>query len=288
MQNLPVHHIDDFLLKQSGSSYYVNTLREHIRKHHFITKPHKHDFYVCIVFTKGRGTHTIDFTRYKVKPGSIFFLSPGQVHTWSLSADAEGYVFFHSENFYDLQYNNRRVRDFSFYTSIYNQPVLHAGGKELSGLVLMLKQLLTEYETGMRYRNEKICSLVDVIYIELERLYHPVRKIKTNNSFLEKVRKLERLIDEHHRETKSVSAYARMLNITRKHLNRICMVTLKKTASEMIAGRILLEARRMLMHPEFTVAQVADELGYEDHSYFNRFFRKNTGQTPLQFAEKHR
>ena len=56
-----------------------------------------------------------------------------------------------------------------------------------------------------------------------------------------------------------------------------------KTTSEIIQDRIILEARRLLTHSSLTITQIAAELGYFDNSYFARFFKKSTSQTPEQF-----
>ena len=67
--------------QETESNFYVNNLREHIRHNKSkITKPHKHNSYLCILFTKGIGTHEIDFNTYEVKPGNLFVISPGKTH----------------------------------------------------------------------------------------------------------------------------------------------------------------------------------------------------------------
>src|SRR4051812_926638 len=94
------------LFGQDGNDdgFYVNTLSNHLKTSHLhISKPHKHDFYVFVVFTAGYGTHDIDFRRYPVSPGSVFLMAPGQIHSWALSEDVEGFVFFHTADFYMLR-----------------------------------------------------------------------------------------------------------------------------------------------------------------------------------------
>ena len=71
--------------------------------------------------------------------------------------------------------------------------------------------------------------------------------------------------------------------ITLKHLNRICNEILKKTTTEVIADRIILEAKRMLMDKRLVVNEIATELGYDDYSYFTRLFKKSTAMTPTDF-----
>ena len=88
MNSISVLHIDLFQSGKNTSDFYFNTMKDHlVSSHKHIEKPHRHDFYVTVLFTKGKGIHEIDFQKYEVSEGSIFFLSPGQVHSWELSED---------------------------------------------------------------------------------------------------------------------------------------------------------------------------------------------------------
>ena len=71
--------------------------------------------------------------------------------------------------------------------------------------------------------------------------------------------------------------------MTAKQLNDTCRRAINKTVNELIQERMLLEARRLLVHSHLTVSEVAARLGYFDNAYFFRFFKKHTGQTPEQF-----
>jgi AraC-like DNA-binding protein len=82
--------------------------------------------------------------------------------------------------------------------------------------------------------------------------------------------------------------YALLMNLSEKHLNRISKECLNKTTTDLIAERIILEAKRLLIHSKHTVTEVASELGYDDNSYFSRFFKKNSGETPVEFLNKYK
>src|ERR1043165_5896003 len=124
MKKQPVYRLEDFST-QKEVSYYVNRLPLHLKEHRFVNAPHRHDFYLVVYFTKGRGTHDIDFIRYKVVPNTLFLMQPGQMHSWDLSADADGYVFFHSRSFYEETYHGPRIREFPFFRSIQENPLLN-------------------------------------------------------------------------------------------------------------------------------------------------------------------
>ena len=100
-QKLPVYKIEHFKSLSQQHEFYANYFIPHIKHHHFATNAHKHDFYLIVLFTKGHGTHEIDFNKYDIKSGAVFMMTPGQMHNWNLSKDIDGYVFFHTKNFYD-------------------------------------------------------------------------------------------------------------------------------------------------------------------------------------------
>ncbi|SFT45845.1 AraC-type DNA-binding protein [Lishizhenia tianjinensis] len=282
MHTLPIYTIKEF--KTKTSEFYVNDLSEHLHTHHFIHKPHKHDFYICVLFTKGRGRHEIDFKSYEVEPGSVFFLKPGSMHHWTFEEKAEGYIFFHSKSFYDLNYQNRQLHDFPFYFSLYNPPVIYLTPEDVKQ-TLPLLELLRKEENEDSYTAIKRASLIDLIYINFARLYsHQQGKQESKASYLLKLQAFEALVNQNYQLEKSPNFYAEKLNVSIKHLNRIVKDTLNITASQFIADRIILEAKKLLIHADYRVVEVADTLGYDDASYFIRFFKKHTGLTPNKFA----
>jgi AraC family transcriptional activator of pobA len=286
MAKLPVYGIAAFQEKQQEDFFYSNDLRTHLASHQFINTPHKHSTYIAVLFTKGKGEHQIDYNTYAVKPGSIFLLSPGQVHCWKLSKDTEGYVFFHTKEFYDSIFVNRQIHDFPFFFLDSNEPVIYCTKKELDTVTPIFREINEEHKVQLSFVKSKLGSLVDLLYINLSRYYlnnqdiHPV-----NSSAYLKVQKLQRLIDEHFRTEKLPMYYANRMNMTTRHLSRLCQELLNKTTTDLIAERIVIEAKRMLTHSDLTIAAVSDQLGFEDYSYFIRFFKKHVGQSPKQFQQ---
>ena len=88
--------------------------------------------------------------------------------------------------------------------------------------------------------------------------------------------------------TKQVAAYADRVHLSTFQLNSITKSLLGKTVTELIGDQILLEAKRYLLATSNQVNQIAFQLGYEDASYFIRFFKKRTGQTPEVFRKNFR
>lgn len=122
---LPVFHIGNFNHSPAHHpDFYIETVEEHMAKYQFVQAPHRHDFYFIVLFTKGSGTHIIDFISYDIKPGSLFFMSPAQVHSWHLSPADSGYVIFFNPAFYLIQYTRKTLTEFPFFQPLTGSPSL--------------------------------------------------------------------------------------------------------------------------------------------------------------------
>jgi AraC-like DNA-binding protein len=103
-----------------------------------------------------------------------------------------------------------------------------------------------------------------------------------------KLEKFLELLETHISTHKQVSHYAGMLNLSTYQLNAITKETLGKTCSQLIDDSLILEAKRYLLATSDQVNQIAYQLGYEDISYFIRFFKKHTRYSPEAFRQNFR
>lgn len=288
-KSFPVYDINNFSYRGTERAFYANTFPEHLKQHaHLILAPHRHAFYASILFTKGSGIHEIDFNAYDIVPGSVFMLFPGQVHTWEVSKDIDGYIFFHDKEFYNLNFTREKVENYPFFSSTENMPLIILKDGEISGIEISFREIVMEYGNRQLMGFQKICSLLNVLYIDLSRIYLPIgERAKQNETQLAQVHRLEILVEDNFRSIKYPRQYAQMMFMSEKNLNKICKITFNKTTSDVIADRIILEAKRMLAHSKFSVIQISVELGYIDDSYFIRVFKKRTGETPMQFIKRY-
>lgn len=289
MNTVPILNIKQFNQEETQLNFYSNVLSTHLKKNEkIIHKAHKHDFYLCVLFTKGTGIHEIDFNSYTVNPGSVFFLKPGQVHSWLFKSPPEGFIFFHTQEFYDFYFSSKSLSQFPFYYSYKNPPNLQLKTTELAIIESRFKEINKESNSNHIYKKQKIASLLNVTYIDLSRIYSTEIKSRKviSSTYLETLEALEILIEEFYKKEKSALFYANKLNITTKHLNRITKSSINKTTSELISERIILEAKRLLIHSKNTLSLVSETLGYEDYAYFSRIFKLKTKSTPKEFKRQ--
>ena len=284
MKKYPIYSVQNFSCNDIHREFYVNTFKEHLKSHSFVEEAHRHDSYLMVFFTDGSGIHEIDFDRFEIKKGSLFVLQPGQMHHWSLSEDIEGFVIIFSQELYNLYFGQKKINDYNFYHSIHNRPEMLFETAEVAKILPYFNLLIEE---NSRYNNlqlDKMLNLLDCIHIEISQKYGETYSHKTH-SYNIKISAFEKLLEQHFKKEKLPSFYADKLNITLKHLNRICNEILQKTATEVIMDRVILEIKRMLTDKQLAVNEVASAIGYDDYSYFSRVFKKQTGVSPTAFRE---
>lgn len=287
---IPVLKIDQFQESRLLNDFYINSFSNHFELNKkLIDKPHSHNFYLCVLFTEGFGKHEIDFNSYSVNPGKVFFLKPGQTHSWQFDTKPDGFIFFHSQEFYEIKFLDHTLNSFPFYYSNQNPPLLELPKIKMNALKLKFEEVWREYQHQNILKELKIINLINSIYIDLARVYTAEINLEklVSPSYSVILEHLENLINQYFYKEKLPKFYSNQLNITTKHLNRVVKKALNKTTSQLISERIILESKRLIIHSENNLAAIANILQFSDYAYFSRFFKSKTGYTPLDFRKKY-
>nr|WP_068892437.1 helix-turn-helix domain-containing protein [Pedobacter panaciterrae] len=244
-----------------------------------IPHAHKHDFYMLLIIDRGSGTHIIDFKEHNVNDKMVFFLAPGQAHQWELSENTSGYQLMFSQKF--MLSGNLRLPFFNLSAS----PVLHLKKNQYQDLVQELEQILKELATSAQFHTELLQTRLQTVLILLKRWYSDCFDLQDSTTDHRLINNFLALLDQHYNVRSEVSFYADELHVTPNYLNQICRKKSGITAGDHIRERILLEAKRMLTLTNLDIKEIAYALGFNDTSYFSRFFRKNAGVSPQQFRK---
>jgi len=285
---LPVYCINTFRQQSSGreNSFDIKVLEILMNDFQLASQPHRHDFYNILFISQGAGTHTIDFSTYRVEPCSIFFLTPGQVHSLNLSVDVKGFTIFFTPEFYLMDSSEKKLVDIPFFHSLSNHPYLYLDCMKDKSIRQAINEIFIENEKNENGSHTIIRAYLDIIIAKLSRYYRQSWVNQQTANVTYQMREHESLIEKHYKQLKLPRQYADKMNLTPKHLNEICKKGLNKTVGELIQVRVMLEIKRLLAYSSKNVSEIADELNFSDKSYFIRFFKKNMGITPEQFREQ--
>lgn len=270
--------------EDSRPGFYIKTFSEHKKEHPFVMEPHSHDFYLISLFTKGTGTHTIDFTTYNVKKGSAFFMSPAEVHSWNLSDDTDGYVLFFNSSFYMMDAQPKHLYRLPFFRAKERLHHTELTAQQLKSIEDIIQLLIKESKTPSSFQTAILRSCLDVLLYKLSSL--PGGKTKITTHPISLIPQLEALIDQHFKLHLPASFYADKLNTTIQQLNKLSKNYLNKTIADLLRERLIAEAKRLLVYSHLSVSEIAYELNFNDNSYFNRFFKRSEKLTPEQFRKR--
>lgn len=243
-------------------------------------KPHRHAFYQILFVRKGSGVHKIDFYDYSISNHTLFFLAPGQVHNLTLEPGSKGILInFDVALFHTFLAHPEEIDDYPFFSR--SGKYSHYRIPENSENILDLLSRIRE--------NKSTVPLVRIQLLEL--FYYINQNLETNAehatySAAEKlVLKFEQLVEKNYDQDHYPKAYASMLAVTPSYLNAACQQVRGKKAGQIIRDRIVLETKRLLINSKLSVSEIAYLLGFDDNSYFTKFFKQQEGVSPLAFRK---
>jgi len=222
--------------------------------------------------------HSIDFRAYSIRKNRMFFIAKKQVHKWltkSYSREFKGYFIVFNESF--VKSDKLLLELFDF---LDDEPFLDLDDSEVH-VPMKLIELIQEDNEMIRKEYQQ--SLIEAL------LHFLVEKKKSSYSHMSINKKrfiiLRKLIDQHYKDEKQVSFYAKKMDISVKRLDVVVKEVSCCSTAELIHQRVLLEAKRELSLGTSKVQDIASTLGYHDPSYFSRFFKKYVGVSPSVFME---
>jgi AraC family transcriptional regulator, transcriptional activator of pobA len=287
-QHLPVYSIHS--LKESRFSpkdFMADHFPHYLLEHKDLRFPHKHSFYQLVYFTGGKGSHSIDFIHFPVEPGQLYFMIPGQVHSWDFEGLPDGFIVNFSEHYLsDFLANPRYLEQFTFFSGIAQEQVIVLPEQVRPVMHNLLEGIVREGSTAAALKDDMVRTALVQLFILVSRIAGVDTAKQATNYNTVVLRNFQKLIDQHYKEKKLTKDYAAMLYITPNHLNALCKDVTGRSAGELIRDRVLLEAKRLLVNARLSVSQIATELQFMDNSYFSKFFKKYEGVTPEIFRKQ--
>jgi AraC family transcriptional regulator, transcriptional activator of pobA len=246
--------------------------------------PHRKDFYMLVFVKQGGSRHWVDMVPYTIKPDTLYFTAPQQVHLKEEAVPMKGTSICFTEEFLGLE-ENRLLKQLPVIQNPYNGHELLLASVDVAFIEDIVAKLLEEYHHKLGWRNSMLLAYLRVLLIYISRLYTARFTHDDSPADRDLLKKFKTLITENFTQSHDVAGYASMLHLSAGHFSELIKEQSGKTAIEHIHDRLLLEAKRMLFHTNGSIKEIAYQLGFEDASYFNRFFKRLAGSTPLLYRK---
>nr|WP_295926319.1 helix-turn-helix domain-containing protein [uncultured Dyadobacter sp.] len=243
--------------------------------------------YIKILYLPAGYKLRVDFTCYDTRQATLFFISPNQYLELEIAGEESGYFIFYNRDFYCIQIHDQEVAcDGLLFNNIRNMPKVELLEKEIAFLGGLFKEMIGEFQLNDSSLEEMMRTYLKQLLIRATRSWkrqHLTHDVTDQQSDLEFFRKFTRLVEEYYKSKHTVADYADFLCMAPKTITHKFNRLRLPQPNEVIKNRIILEAKRLLVHTSLTAKEIAYELGYSDPAYFSRLFQTKTGESPSGF-----
>jgi len=276
-------------LKDFGSSpflehgIFIEAFEDCVSVRHKRMEVHRHD-YVELFWLDGNGSVQIDFANYPLSGKSLIAIGPGRVHAWRVKKLTGLYIAFTQEFFDGKGPPPSALFDYPFIFGEEVSAVVQLKPKQGEQAQNLFWEISREYQKHDKLAVEMIHYQLRSLMVHLARLYAATSPAPFAAIGL--VRRFRQAAERSFRASTSIPDYAQMLGVTTSHLSDSLRLETGLTAGELIRARLVLEAKRLLLHSELTIAEIGYELGFEDPSYFSRFVRREIKASPAELRKR--
>lgn len=267
-----------------------------------------YEFYMLICVTEGRCTHFVDFEQVACHAGTLLILRPGQAHNFGNDEEWDGWMVLLRPDFL-LSTEVTMFGDAASSSVLERLPgCIYLGTQELEraaqdicrirddafmgigkstgsapkaeSVDISASRLSIEIHTLLRYRFYALLTWLDILHRQRQPQPTP------QSGALLRFHQFQELVDQKFAQWSQLSNYASYLGCTEKSLTRATLSAAGISAKAYLSKRIVLEAKRLLVHTDLPIGVLSSQLGFEKVDRFCKFFKRETNSTPKNFRKK--
>ncbi|MFM6853746.1 MAG: helix-turn-helix domain-containing protein [Sphingopyxis sp.] len=253
---------------------HIETIRARSARHSWEIQPHRHaGFYQLLLLNHGRADVHMDGLFQTIAAPALMVAPPQVVHGFRFVPDSEGAVLTLSADF-----AHRAARpDDPLWRALGRAHIVPLPAGMADQLGRITREMLAVQADGMTADPALSLCLAEVWARMAARAVQPQPSLPGADA---RIADFRSLVEQHFRTHRPVADYAAMLGVTPRHLTRLTRQALQCAPKEWLDRRMAIEAQRLLLYSNASCAQIAEELGFVDPSYFSRFYVRMTGQRP--------
>lgn len=251
----------------------------------------RHNYYSIILMEQGTYSLKADMAEYALEGATMLCFAPYQPFMIWSGAPVRGWALHFHPDFFCIHKHDREVACNSvLFNTVYEPPFLALEAQEWEKFGVFIAEMLEEMHNSELAQYELLVSQLKIFLIHATRLKLKDNAekeqgwgVETKEPFI--LQNLKDALEQHYRTKHSASEYADLLNISAKALAKLTKRYYSKTLTDIIAERIIIEAKRELYLTSKTVKEIAYELGFNDEHYFSRFFKINADVSPQIYRD---
>ena len=236
------------------------------------------DTHLIIWILKGVVKISLDTNVFLINDNVFFYARPGQVFTMDIDEEAKGYAISFVKEYIEL--TDIRLAGL-FHNSFFNRfnsiPIVHISGDEIALMVFFADKMIQEYNNMLHLRSDILNGYLRIFMIYL------CRQLKQDGQDIYRSRKSDLVklfftqLEKHYASKKMVKEYAEILAVSPNHLNGVVKELSGRTASHHIQQRVVLEAKRRVLHEGYSLKETAYDLGFWNPAHFSKYFKNCCG-----------
>ncbi len=250
--------------------------------------PQRLHSYLIVLFTKGKGWHSVDFTSYPYQEKTLLFVAENQVHQWEINTENDAFVLAFSKEFLYKSPQDREVLEsYRIFDYSLQSPILALENEDYQRFLALFQELKHEFDRTEvdAFKHDIYRNLLRTILLLAERRKRYEAQPSVLAQYAEFARFREQ-VEANFSRTRNVQDYATTLGYSPKKLNQVTRLTLSKNAKLFVDERVILEIKRLLIHTNLSIKEIADRTGFDEPTNLVKFFKRYTRQTPLAFREQ--
>ena len=244
--------------------------------------PHRKAYYLLVFVRHSRGRHWVDTRPYAHQANTLYFSTPTQILVKEEPTPFGGTYLTFTNEFLALQ-PNASLRQLPLIQNPQNGHELRLTMADAAFVEELLAKFEVEYHRPGEWQHRMLTAHLTLLLTYLSRLYTEQFPGDEPSGDQQLLRTYQAKVEECFRERHEVGAYAELLHISAGHLSEVVKAQSGRPAIKHVHERLVLEARRLLLHTQQSLKEIAFALGFSDASYFNRFFKREAGVTPAEY-----
>ncbi len=257
---------------------------------HDISKNHLIKFYLIFFVYEGQGYHTIDFTDFSYKKGTVLLIRKNQIHKFFRSPNVKGFLLVFTEEFIISHLNKMEaLKAMQLFNEFLSFPKIEFENiEDFSDFTILLKHLEVEYNFKDDFSIGITRSVLHIVITKLFRIKAKQGHFVEMKKYMAQFIKFQRLVEKDCFKSRKVQYYAQELGVSTKTLNTIVTSIVKDfSAKAFIDERTIMQIKRLLISTDHSIKEIAYMAGFSDPTNFFKYFKKFADISPEVFRQAH-